>query len=527
MEQGDHAIGRPPSRPSGGTQPRRPGRVAIIAVAGAVVVLGGSLLITSGPAMDQNDLLDWSAYDFPPSPPPDTAPSDPATILMYVLSDEYPTSGGSPAEAALNTVVRRRDTRFVPVLIELVRANQLSVSRGAGLEANVAALESLSARSFGADWPAWVEWYGQTDLRPPPGFTGWKGRLLGRIDPGFEEFLPDGVEAGIRVEEVLWGGVSVDGIPALDRPPVLPAEKAGYLQPGEPVFGISIGGESRAYPLRIMDWHEMANDVVGGVPFSLAYCTLCGSGIAFDQRAADGMAFTFGSSGLLYRSNKLMYDRQTRSLWNQFTGEPVIGDLVGTGIRLRRLPVVVTSWQAWREQHPETTVLDISTGFDRRYELGAAYGEYFASAATLFPVPLRSERLPPKERVYGLTVGDASVAYPVGVLSSRRVTNDVVGTTPVTLVATRGSLTVHPDGAGADSVYEVGGEVRAYASGGRLFRPGPDPGAVLDAAGAEWAVTEGALVGPEGEQLVRLNGIQSYWFAWFQFFPRTDVYGEA
>ena len=107
-----------------------------------------------------------------------------------------------------------------------------------------------------------------------------------------------------------------------------PASAASYLNPDDPVFGVEINGDARAYPLRIANWHEMVNDVVGGVPVSLAYCTLCGSGILFDGRVA-GRAepFTFGSSGLLYRSNKLMYDRQTDSLWEQLAGHPVTGSL--------------------------------------------------------------------------------------------------------------------------------------------------------------------------------------------------------
>ena len=130
------------------------------------------------------------------------------------------------------------------------------------------------------------------------------------------------------MEEIAWGGVLVDGIPALDNPRMTTASAASYLNPDDPVFGVEINGDARAYPLRIANWHEMVNDVVGGVPVSLAYCTLCGSGILFDGRVA-GRAepFTFGSSGLLYRSNKLMYDRQTDSLWEQLAGHPVTGSL--------------------------------------------------------------------------------------------------------------------------------------------------------------------------------------------------------
>src|SRR5215813_15612850 len=188
------------------------------------------------------------------------------------------------------------------------------------------------------------------------------------------------------MEEIAWGGVLVDGIPALDNPRMTTASAASYLNPDDPVFGVEINGDDRAYPLRIVNWHEMVNDVVGGVPVSLAYCTLCGSGILFDSRVV-GWAepFTFGSSGLLYRSNKLMYDRQTDSLWEQFTGRPVVGRLTGSKIELKVLPLVLSSWSEWRSRHPETRVLSLDTGFRRDYGPGVAYREYFSSPELLFP----------------------------------------------------------------------------------------------------------------------------------------------
>ena len=295
-------------------------------------------------------------------------PDNEAIDLMYALS-----FGPRPKEA-VDTILAAEDTRFIAVFIELMRANQIGLLAGAGYSPHIEALETLSGQSFGGDWPAWIEWYGSTSLTPPPGFTGWKGKILGGIDPGFEDFLQDDLPSVIRVEEILWGGVPVDGIPALDNATMIPADEATYLESDEPVFGISINGDHRAYPLRIMDWHEMANDVVGGVPVSLAYCTLCGAGIAYDGRASNGETYTFGSSGFLFRSNKLMYDRQTRTLWNQLTGEPVLGELVDMDIKLNLLPVIVTSWEDWHAQHPDTLVLDINTGHQRPYLPGAAYG---------------------------------------------------------------------------------------------------------------------------------------------------------
>ncbi|MBI3361878.1 MAG: DUF3179 domain-containing protein [Chloroflexi bacterium] len=442
---------------------------------------------------------------------------------MVDLSD----GDAATARAALDKVLAARDSRFVAVLLELMRANEIGIVEGAGYRTHVAGLETLSGQSFGPDWPAWIEWYGATDLVPPPGFTGWKGKLLARIDPRFGEFLRDDAASRIRVEEIQWGGVLVDGIPALDNAAMVPAADADYLEPDEAVFGISINGDSRAYPLRIMDWHEMANDVVGGVPVSLAYCTLCGAGIAYDGRAPDGNTYTFGSSGFLFRSNKLMYDRETRTLWNQLTGEPVLGDLAATGVKLSLLPVVLTTWADWQAQHPDTVVLDINTGYSRPYEPGAAYGDYFSSADTMFPVWRRSRRLPGKARVYALHLDGVPKAYPLEALVADQVVNDTVGSTPVVLVARRGAVSVNGESLRAGAVtYEDGGEVRAFDRGQETFSPGPDADIVLDSAGRRWRVTEEALVGPEGESAPRVNGHLAYWFGWFACFPQTLVYGQ-
>jgi hypothetical protein len=445
-----------------------------------------------------------------------------ATRVMTLLSDGTETE----AREALEAILAAGDSRFTAVFIELMRASQIGLTIRAGNQDSIQALEILSGQTYGGDWPAWVAWYGMTDLLPPPGFTGWKGRLLGQIDPGFEAFLYDYAPANIRVEEIQWGGVHVDGIPALDNADMIPAIQAIYLEPDEPVFGISINGDSRAYPLRILDWHEMANDVVGGVPLSLAYCTLCGAGIAFDGRTSDGTTYNFGSSGFLFRSNKLMYDRQTRTLWNQLTGEPVLGELVGSGIKLDLLPVLVTTWEAWLAQHLDTVVLSTDTGYSRPYYPGAAYGDYFAAEDTMFPVWQRSDLLGTKDRIYALQIDDIPIAYPLEVLAAEGVVNDTVGDTPLVLVTARGDITVDGTNQRVGSVtYNAGGEVRAYNRGSETFSPGPDPDTVSDSAGKTWLITEDALMGPDGTQAPRINGHLAYWFGWYAFFPNTLIYG--
>jgi hypothetical protein len=301
---------------------------------------------------------------------------------------------------AIDWLVRHGDRSSIAVLIQLLR---WLPERRDGLAAR---LEELTGAHVGPHWFDWMVWQQEhPDFPRYPGYAGFLADLLARIDPHFRRFVYDGIAHDIRIEEVAWGGVIVDGIPALDIPAMTTASAASYLNLDDWVFGVEINGDARAYPLRIMNWHEMVNDVVGGVPVSLAYCTLCGSGILFDGRVAGrAEAFTFGSAGLLYRSNKLMYDRQTDSLWEQFAGRPVVGRLTGSKIELKPLPLVLTSWSEWRSRHPETRVLSLDTGFRRDYGPGVAYREYFAGPELMFPALVKDRRLPQKDLIFGVRV---------------------------------------------------------------------------------------------------------------------------
>ena len=152
------------------------------------------------------------------------------------------------------------------------------------------------------------------------------------------------------------------------------------------MFGISINGEARAYPKRILAWHEMALDAIGGVELTIIYCTLCGTVLPYESEVG-GALRKFGTSGLLYRSNKLFFDAATMSLWSTLVGRPVIGRLAGSGLSLRLRSSVTTTWGEWRRLHPDTTVLSIDTGYERNYGEGVAYRDYFATDALMFPVP--------------------------------------------------------------------------------------------------------------------------------------------
>lgn len=430
------------------------------------------------------------------------------------------------AERSLNRIIDARDQRFASVLIEALWASYVGISP-IQPETIAWGLERLTGESFGINLDGWIIWYGSTDLEPPPGFATWKGSLLSIIDVQFADFVNDSQPSAMRVEEIRWGGVRVDGIPPLDQSPMISVEEATYLDDGDAVFGLSINGDNRAYPLRIIDWHEMANDVVGGVPVSIAYCTLCGAAIAYDGRAQNGETYDFSSSGFLFRSNKLMYDRQTRTLWNQMTGRPVLGELVeDEDAKLDILPIVLTSWGEWKELHPDTQVLDVETGFSRIYDTGAAYAHYFSSAGTMFPVWQQSDDLALKDQVYAITFDEDRKAYPIDLLIEEVVVNDTFADQELVLIAPDEKILVEGENRRTSQTvtYSTGAAVRAYERNGHTFELGEDSNQLIDEDGNVWEITEDALIGPDGSELPRLPGHLAYWLGWFGFFPDTELY---
>ena len=198
--------------------------------------------------------------------PPGAEAAQPPTLPIDTLVSNLTHPDLVVRTEALAALGKLGDRSAIPALIEMLRF-------GEDLELEVpSVLESLSGQRLGRDWSTWMEWLAaRPDVRPHPGFVAWKSRLYQRIDPHFKEFLYPGVKHRIRIEEIAWGGVKKDGIPALTNPRHVKAKEATYLTPDELVLGLSVNGDPRAYPLRIMDWHEMANDVVGGKPITISY----------------------------------------------------------------------------------------------------------------------------------------------------------------------------------------------------------------------------------------------------------------
>jgi hypothetical protein len=293
----------------------------------------------------------------------------------------------------------------------------------------------------------------------------------------------------------------------------LEAAEAGYLADDHVVFGITVDGEARAYPKRILAWHEMALDRLGGVELTIVYCTLCGTVIPFES-VTDGRHFTFGTSGLLYRSNKLMFDHETRSLWNTFEGVPVVGALAGGGLRLTHRAVVTTTWGEWRRTHPETTVLSLETGHRRDYSEGAAYRDYFGTDGLMFQVANRDDRLANKAEVLVFRTGDEAgggASQPLAIATSLLQRNRVFKVT----VAGR-TLTVVTSAHGANRVYDT--------KDIDLVRHLDDE-RVADRTGRAWRITEDALVqdGDPSVRRVRVPAQRAFWFGWYAQFPDTRL----
>lgn len=363
----------------------------------------------------------------------------------------------------------------------------------------IGALEDLSGRRGGDDLDGWWQWVWKQP--PPPAYySELKAILYRRVDPRFGRYFEGQPRSQIRLDEVAWGGVLQDGIPPLDHPPRLGASQAGYLNDQDVVFGVAHRGQARAYPKRILAWHELARDRLGGEELTLVYCTLCGSCILYRSGP-----HVLGTSGFLYRSNKLMFDQKTQSLWSTLEGRPVIGALVGKVQPLEMLSVVTTTWGEWKKLHPKTEVLSPDTGHKRDYGEGVAYREYFSHDRLMFPVSVQDPRLANKAEVLTLRDGDDALAVPIAELPPESLLSLQLGS--------RSLLVIHRAG---KRVYEVGEQ---------RFQELTSEG-VREVGGGLWRIEEDALVGPSGQRLRRFPSHQAFWFGWVAAYPKTRLWSR-
>lgn len=552
------------------------------------------------------------------------------TMIQLLAAAQDVARGRGVDLGVFDAVAESGDALYIAPLIDIAY-----FGRSPDASASVlGALNALTGAQHG--WQGYFEWAGATDIATPPHYDEFKGLLLAAfVDTEFSRFFQPGIggSAAINLVEPVWGGVTVDGIPSLVNARQISPREArdegrqfvdfcrdgdcSYPAADELVFGLSFDGDSRAYPLRLLNWHEMFNDVIGqaplydepagvkvcdfraptafeararsgegwalisgrsagcpregwlqlehihwlsdeaalgslpdiaageaalergiagqvsGRPVMLAYCTLCGAGVLYDVSIADltytdvdgtlvelgDIALEFGSSGLLMRSNKLMYDRNTDTVWNAITGAPAFGPLTTSGVVLDVLPVVVTDWASWLAEHPDTSVLSLDTGFRRNYANGAAYSDYFNSADLMFPSWQQDTALiENKEMVFALRLQGEAKAYPLATIIPERVVNDGVGSRNVVIIA---------EATPEREFFEPGGAaVRAYGRQDYTFAAGANDATLKSEDGRSWRISEEALLAEDGERLDRIGGHLAYWFGWFGFYPDTAVYGE-
>jgi hypothetical protein len=328
----------------------------------------------------------------------------------------------------------------------------------------------------------------------------------------------------VPLEEIIPGGPPPDGMPAIDRPAfVSPATAAAWLQPREPVLALEIAGDARAYPLQILMWHEIVNDVVGGVPVAVTYCPLCNSALVF-ERIVDGITLDFGTSGMLYKGDLVMYDRRTHSLWSQLEGRAIVGDLAGA--RLTAPPANTIAFEDWQSAHPAGKVLSRDTGHQRNYGVNPyqSYDEP-VRAPMLFngrPDPRR----PPKERVVGIAIGAARRAYPWPLVEKLRVVHDAVGGEGLVVVYQPGTLSAldqtqiaRSRAVGATAVFSTRLRDRTLT-----FEASPN-GFRDRETGSQWNFFGVATAGPlAGRRLTLIRHVDAFWFAWAAFNPTTTIW---
>jgi hypothetical protein len=409
------------------------------------------------------------------------------------------------------------DTGDVTFPAEAFAADTPAISRESLIRSRlIGFLERQTRKRFDPYLRGWREWMWTLPYDPHPEYARFKGLVYAAIDPRMQRFFPPNVTSRIRLDEIDWGGVTVNGIPPLYYPKTLSAADARYLRDSHLVFGVVINGHARAYPKRILAWHEMAIDSLGGREITVVYCTLCGTVIPYESVVA-GRRVRFGTSGLLYRSNKLMFDGETMSLWNTIDGTPVVGSLVGSGMQLTSHAAVTTTWGEWRALHPNTTVLSLDTGHTRDYSEGAAYRDYFSHDRLYFQVSKTDRRLKNKAEVLALRVrpiagGDAQ---PIAIVA------DFLKRTPVFHFAGAGRRYVALTTArGANRVYALNQHQVA-------FPEQPIDDSLRDASGRVWRVSEDALVLADGSaSLPRYPAHRAFWFGWYAQYPDTQLLGR-
>ena len=447
----------------------------------AVAVMAFGLLLTVGPvrAAAAEPLPDYVIEKFgqPPAIPEGALSEDLQRAVRVAFIDSMVNRvWGRDQSVALGEIVDAKDPRLVWIISDLMR-----FASGQGLNAELA---GAAAKLLGKELGAQDHWGGVTDhliawdIPAPPDYLRAKRAIFTSIVPGWEKIF---VEGDIDWRLVSWGGVLIDDraydttdercncIPAADNPPVSSAEEATWLKDSDIVFGIEVNGEARAYPRRIMEVREMVNDTLGGRHLGIPYCTLCGAAQAYftDQLPQGIERPVLRTSGLLIRSNKVMYDITSHSVFDTFLGNAVTGPLAAKGLKLKQASVVTTDWGRWKKAHPNTTVLVEALALGRDFD----FRNNRDANGPIFPVGDVDPRLSVQEDIIGVI---AASGKPVAFQRSKAVS-----------ALSRGQ----------DVAFE---NIRLVMDGGGVR--------AVDTSGRD------------------LGSHQAFWFAWSQFYPDTALW---
>ena len=414
--------------------------------------------------------------------------------------------------------------RWVPWLLDIMRLY-------GGRDVNPPAMWALqtltgveSSDDLSTDYVRYGSWYRTNGVDPGAGYEAFKRTLYSsQIDPQYDELLAQ-VTDRVTLGAIQWGGVRRGGIPELNNPERLSPAQADFMTDEELVLGVVIGDEAGAYPVRFLARHELANDVVGGVPVALGYCTLCLTALMFDRRLPNGDVLSFQTSGLLTDSNKIMIDNETESLWNHLSGTAFAGPLAGT--KLEQFPVATTRWSDWLFDYPATFTLETppTTYFLETperppitydYTPGAAYRTYYSSEDLWFPTFETPDVFELKEEVVTVDRGGHALALGLTALEAEDPFVYVLGDEPLVIVPNQGGARVY-SAAGATGV-----PAEAWRHGAAVEVA---PGGVLH--------DELRINGVDGRnrvdvRLPRIVSSQSFWFAWYGLHPDSEIWPPA
>ena len=430
-------------------------------------------------AQEASALPDYVIKQFgkPPAIPKGPLSKDLQAAVQTAFIDSLTQSSwGRDEMLALDEIIASKDPRLVWIISDLMR---FSSGQALDLELSNAAFKLLGKKPVSVnEWGIITNYLISWNIPAPSDYLKAKRAIFTTIVPGWDKIF---VEGEIDWRHVSWGGVLIDDreydktdencncIPAADNPEVSSAKDATWLKDSDIVFGVEVNGEARAYPRRIMEVREMVNDTLGGRDLGIPYCTLCGAAQAYftDQLPAGVERPVLRTSGLLIRSNKVMYDITSHSVFDTFLGAAVTGPLAKKKIKLKQVSVVTTDWGTWKKEHPQTTVLLEKYALGRDFD----FRNNRDSDGPIFPVGNVDPRLSVHEDIIGVVTASGK---------------------PIAFQRSKALVTLKQ---GKEITFE---NIRL----------------VLDAGGVKAVDLDGSDLGSH----------QAFWFAWSQFHPKTELW---